>query len=151
RPEVLIHTAAMTQVDECEKNQEVCYQTNVFATSRAIACAELYCRHLIHISTDFVFDGAKGNYAEDDEQNFVNWYGFTKSQAEQFVVNCKIPWAIVRTCLVYGNSLTGNRSNFVHWVKDKLIKKEKIKVVSDQLRTPTYVEDLAKGILLIIE
>ena len=150
-PDIIIHTAAMTQVDACELNRDECYSINVLGTSNVIRCAELYSRHLIYISTDFVFDGNAGNYKEADALNPVNWYGLTKKQAEEFVQDCKMPWAIARTCLVYGNSLQGNRSNIVNWVKDKLEQHEKIKVVDDQLRTPTYIEDLAKGILLMIE
>ncbi len=150
RPEVVVHAAAMTQVDECEQNQELCERINVQGTSHIVVNAEMFSRHLIYVSTDFVFDGAKGNYAEDDDFGPVNWYGFTKMQAESLIETCEMPWSIVRTCLVYGNTLTGTRSNIISWVKDNLSASKPIKVVSDQVRTPTYVEDLAAGILLII-
>ncbi len=149
-PDVVIHAAAMTQVDDCEQNQEICERINVQGTSHVIVNAEMYARHLIYISTDFVFDGEKGNYREEDDMGPVNWYGFTKMQAESLVETCDMPWAIVRTCLVYGNALTGTRSNIISWVRENLQAGKPIKVVSDQVRTPTYVEDLVKGILLII-
>ncbi len=150
-PEMIIHCAAMTQVDECEQNKDACFAVNVFGTSNAMTCAIQYRSHFIYVSTDFVFDGEKGNYREEDELHAVNWYGHTKITAESMVSECEIPWAIVRTCLVYGNAISGTRSNIINWVKEKLEKKERIKVVSDQVRTPTYVEDLAMGIVLILE
>jgi dTDP-4-dehydrorhamnose reductase len=150
-PDILVHAAAITQVDECELNQDKCHDVNVQGTVRAIVAAELYCKRLIYVSTDFVFDGEMGNYSETDETRPVSYYGETKVWAESFVADCEIPWAIVRTCLVYGNALSDTRSNIISWVKQSLEQGKPIKVVSDQVRTPTYVEDLAKGIQLIIE
>jgi len=103
------------------------------------------------MSTDFVFDGIQGNYAEDDHLNPVSWYGFSKVQAESTVETSEIPWAIVRTCLVYGSPLAGTRSNILSWVKESLENEKPIKVVSDQLRTPTYVADLVNGVIKIID
>ena len=151
KPEVVIHAAAMTQVDDCEKNPSVCERVNVQGTSQVLTDAEIYSNQFIYISTDFVFDGETGNYTEDDELKPINLYGFTKMQAEAIVQTSEIPWAIVRTCLVYGNVLTGTRSNIITWVKESLEQGKEIKVVSDQWRTPTLVDDLAKGILLIIQ
>jgi len=151
KPDVFVHAAAMTQVDFCEKHHDDCLNVNVTGTMNAIKNAEIYCRQFVYISTDFVFDGKKGNYTEEDDRSSVNWYGSTKIKAEDLVRHCKIPWAVVRTCLVYGNTIGGTRNNIVSWVKDKLEKKEKIKVLDDQVRTPTYVEDLARGIMQIIE
>lgn len=151
KPDIVIHTAAMTKVDECELNQIECFRVNVLATSFVLRSAEKHSRLFIYISTDFVFDGEKGNYNEEDRTGYVNWYGFTKIEAEQLTSQAKTPWAIVRTCLVYGNALQGTRNNIINWVKTKLENNEKIKVVDDQFRTPTYVEDLARGIALIAE
>jgi dTDP-4-dehydrorhamnose reductase len=151
QPDIVVHAAAITQVDECEVNQEVCERVNVQGTSHVIINAEQFARKLIYISTDFVFSGEKGNYAEDDDMGPVNWYGFTKMQAESLVETCEMPWAIVRTCLVYGNSLMGTRTNIISWVKENLSASKPIKVVSDQVRTPTFVQDLVTGIMLIIE
>ena len=107
--------------------------------------------YFIFISTDFVFDGINGPYKEEDIVNPVSYYGSTKVAGEKAVEESGLASAIVRTCLVYGNTLSGTRSNLITWVKDNLGLGKKIKVVSDQWRTPTYVEDLAKGILLIME
>jgi dTDP-4-dehydrorhamnose reductase len=150
RPDIVIHGAAMTQVDDCERNPEQCERINVQGTSQLLVDAETYSRHFIYISSDFVFDGEKGNYEEEDELKPVSYYGFTKMQAESIVQTSEIPWTIVRTCLVYGNPLYGTRNNIITWVKDSLEKGKNIQVVCDQWRTPTYVEDLVKGIVLII-
>lgn len=83
--------------------------------------------------------------------NPTSWYGFTKVHPEGVVETNEISWAIVRTCLVYGNVLSGTRSNIVSWIKQNLEQEKPIKAVSDQWRTTTDVEDLAKGILLIIQ
>ena len=149
QPEIVIHAAAMTQVDDCEMQQDACFDINMQATVNVLVEAEAHSSHFIYISTDFVFDGEKGNYSEEDDQNPVSWYGFTKVQAESIVQTCDMPWSIVRTCLVYGKMPGGGRNNIVTWVKSSLDEGKTIRVVSDQLRTPTYVEDLAKGILMI--
>jgi dTDP-4-dehydrorhamnose reductase len=151
QPEVVVHAAAMTQVDDCELNPQQCERTNVQGTANVLMESELNSQHFIYISTDFVFDGEKGNYAEEDDLKPISYYGFTKMQAEAIVQTSEIAWSIVRTCLVYGNVLHGTRSNIISWVRDNLQQGKNIRVVSDQFRTPTYVEDLAKGILLIIE
>jgi dTDP-4-dehydrorhamnose reductase len=151
KPDVVVHTAAMSQVDECELRTQQCERINVQGTSQVLTDAETFSSHFIFISTDFVFDGEQGNYVEEDETKPINWYGFTKLQAESMVETSEIPFAIVRTCLVYGNLLQGDRNNIISWVKESLEQGKTIQVVSDQLRTPTYVEDLAKGIALIIE
>src|SRR6185295_4518394 len=151
KPDVLLHTAAMTQVDECELNKIDCWNTNVTATRFLIDSAKETKSRIIFISTDFVFDGLHGPYKEEDEPNPVNYYGSTKLAAEKAVIQSGLDWAIVRTVLVVGNTADGQRQNILTWVKEKLEKGEKIKVVDDQVRTPTYVEDLADGIILVLE
>lgn len=151
KPGIVVHAAAMTQVDDCELNPQQCERTNVQGTANVVTEAEMHCRHFIFVSTDFVFDGEKGNYSEEDDLKPISYYGFTKMQAEALVQTSDIAWSLVRTCLVYGNMLQGTRSNIISWVRDSLQQGKKIRVVADQFRTPTFVEDLAKGIALIIE
>lgn len=145
-PDVVIHTAALTQVDFCEENQDLAYQVNVLGTHNLASVSNQIGAHLIHVSTDFVFEGKKDIYTEDDEKNPVNFYGRTKLLAEQKVEKLCHKWSIVRTILVYGVSENMSRSNLILWVKKSLEKGKKINVVSDQFRMPTYVGDLAKGI-----
>lgn len=150
-PHTVVHAAAITQVDDCQLHQENCEAVNVRATAQLLLSAEACCKHFIYVSSDFVFDGEKGDYTEEDDLNPLSWYGFTKVQAEAITATSEIPFAIVRTCLVYGNTLTGTRSNIINWVKNNLEEGKPIKVVNDQWRTPTYVGDLAQGVLLVIE
>lgn len=150
RPDVIIHAAAMTQVDQCELNKIDCYNINVTATRFLIEAAKEIKARFVYVSTDFIFDGLAGPYKEDDEPKPLNYYGSTKLSAETEVIESGLEWSIVRTVLVIGNS-ESTRSNIISWVKEKLSKGEKIKVVDDQFRTPTFTEDLANGILLVIE
>ena len=150
-PAVVVHAAAMTQVDECEQRQKEAHSLNVEATARLLLDAESHSSFFVFLSTDFVFDGEKGMYSEEDEVNPISWYGHTKVEAEAVVQTSEIPFAIVRTCLVYGEQEPGGRNNIYSWIKDSLSAGKAIKVVDDQVRTPTSVEDLAKGIILIIK
>lgn len=144
-PTVIIHTAAMTQVDQCETDREKCWQLNVLAVAHLIeACSEIDA-HLIHLSTDFIFDGLNGPYKEDDEPNPVNFYGQSKWAAEKLLYESSIKWSIARTILVYGATPGVSRSNIMLWVKSNLESGKSIQVVDDQVRTPTLVEDLAVG------
>lgn len=150
KPTVVVHAGAISKPDECEENNEATWLANVTGTANLLATAEKNNCPFIYISTDFVFDGVKGMYTETDEPNPVNYYGQTKLAAEKLVQRYDGNWAIVRTVLVYGKPLSG-RSNILTIIKEKLEKGERYKVVSDQIRTPTYVEDLATGIILIID
>lgn len=148
-PDVIIHGAAMTHVDQCELNQEACYQANVLATKALVEAAESTRSHFIFVSTDFIFSGEEGPLAEEAEAAPVNYYGETKLEAEAIVRGMKGPWAIARTVLVFGIAHDLSRSNIVLWVKENLEAGKEIQVVDDQFRTPTLAEDLAKGCILI--
>lgn len=151
RPDTIIHTAALTNVDKCHEQRELAEQLNVAAVQTlADICAE-FDIHLIHLSTDFVFDGAAGPYDEDGTPNPLSYYGETKLRAEQVLQRAKCKWAIVRTIIVYGIVREKSRSNIVLWAKEALEKGEPINVVNDQWRMPTLAEDLAEGCLLIAE
>jgi dTDP-4-dehydrorhamnose reductase len=150
QPTHVIHTAAMTQVDECELNQAACWTQNVTAVEYlASTCADLGI-HLTHLSTDFIFNGSAGPLAEDAVPDPISHYGESKLAAERIVqATPGLRWAIARTVLVYGTVHGGGRSNIVLWVRDSLRKQQKIKVVADQWRTPTLAEDLALGCWLL--
>jgi len=150
KPDVIIHAGAMSKPDECEMNQMKAYLVNVEGTVQLLINSEELKSFFIFLSTDFVFDGEKGMYKEEDAPRPVNYYGRTKLEAEEAVKEYEHDWAIVRTVLVYGKNHSG-RKNFLELIKDKLEKREEYDVVDDQIRTPTYVEDLAKGIVSIIE
>lgn len=151
KPEVIIHSAAMTQVDDCELNQAVCWASNVSATENLLKACKNKEVHFQYISTDFVFDGENGPYQETDEPNAISHYGKSKLAAELLVQDSGLQYSIVRTVLVYGIAHDLSRSNIVLWVKKSLEEHKPIKVVNDQWRTPTLVEDLALGCWMIIE
>ena len=142
-PHFIINTAAMTNVDACENNRDACFDLNVNAVAYLIAiCSEINA-HLIHLSTDFIFDGEKGNYTEDDLPNPLSYYGETKLASENLLQKSHIEYTILRTILVYGLVHKMSRSNIVLWLRESLEQGKEITIVDDQFRTPTYVEDLA--------
>ena len=148
-PDVVIHTAAMTQVDDCELNPEDCKIANIEAVKNVVAGCEQEDAHLVHLSTDFIFDGTEGPLLEDALPNPVNFYGETKLISEKVIMDSGISWSIARTVLVYGIVPGLSRSNIILWVKDNLEKEKSINVVDDQWRTPTLAEDLAEGCWLL--
>ncbi|MGV3639979.1 MAG: SDR family oxidoreductase [Adhaeribacter sp.] len=151
RPTHIIHTAAMTQVDDCEEDQAACWRLNVEAVAHLVAACERYQVHLIHLSTDFIFDGEQGPYQEDAPAHPLSYYGESKLAAEKLVLASTCAWTIVRTVLVYGVVYDYGRSNIVLWVKKSLEAGKSIQVVNDQWRTPTLAEDLAMGCWLVVE
>ena len=150
KPGVVIHAGAISKPDDCEQQQWQAYVTNVEGTVTLLINAAEQKSFFIFVSTDFVFDGTRGMYTEEDVTAPVNFYGKTKAEAEEAVKEYEHGWAIARTVLVYGKPLAG-RTNILSIVKEKLEKGEEYSVVDDQVRTPTYVEDLAAGIIAIAE
>jgi dTDP-4-dehydrorhamnose reductase len=145
KPDVVIHTAAMTNVDQCEAEREQCWKTNVHGVENLIAACALNHVHLIHVSTDFIFDGSHGPLDESAIPRPVNFYGESKLAAEKAIQQSTLSWTILRTVLVFGITPDMSRSNIVLWVKKSLEEGKTIQVVNDQWRTPTLAEDLAKG------
>jgi len=149
-PNYIIHAAAMTNVDACENDKENCKKINVEAVEiLANICDELNIP-LVHVSTDFIFDGSSGPYDEKATPAPISYYGWSKLEAENIVQKMKAPWTIIRTVLVYGIVDNMSRSNIVLWVKSSLEQGKDIHVVNDQWRTPTLAEDLAEGCLLAV-
>jgi dTDP-4-dehydrorhamnose reductase len=148
KPDVVIHTAAMTQVDQCETDRELCILNNVTGVAYIVESCQVQGIHLVHISTDFIFDGSHGPLDENAKPRPVNFYGESKLAAEKIIQASSLRWAILRTVLVYGVTSDMSRSNIVLWVKKSLEEGKKISVVNDQWRTPTLAEDLAAGCYL---
>ena len=148
KPDVIINTAAMTQVDDCETQRDACWKANVTAVENLVRCCHALHIHLVHVSTDFIFDGSHGPLDENETPGPVNFYGESKLAAEKVIQGSPISWAILRTVLVFGITNDMSRSNIVLWVKNSLEQKKTIQVVNDQWRTPTLAEDLAKGCYL---
>ena len=150
-PDAVIHTAAMTNVDQCEQEQEGCWRQNVLAVENMVRACQKTESFLLHLSTDFIFDGEAGPYDEEDKPNPISYYGESKLAAEKLLVDSDLDWAIARTVLVYGIVQDMSRSNIILWVKKSLEDGKDIKVVNDQLRSPTLAEDLAMGCWLIVK
>lgn len=151
KPNVVINTAAMTNVDACEDKKQECWDLNVNAVKNLIEASEKHQTHLIHLSTDFIFDGKDGPYKEEDEPNPLSYYGESKYEAEKLVQQAKTKWSIVRTIIVYGVVEDMSRSNIVLWAKQALEKGNPLTIVNDQFRMPTLAEDLAYACWLIAE
>jgi len=148
KPDVVISAAAMTQVDQCETERDHCWMANVVGIENLVeGCEKINC-HLVHVSTDFIFDGSFGPLDETAIPNPVNFYGESKLAGEQVIQKSKLNWAILRTVLVFGITPDLSRSNIVLWVKKNLEEGKIINVVNDQWRTPTLAEDLAMGCYL---
>ncbi|MGB3781097.1 MAG: SDR family oxidoreductase [Tunicatimonas sp.] len=151
KPDVIIHTAALTKVDYCEHHRELCYLLNVRAVDYVVQAAVKHNCLLIHLSTDFIFSGDKRLLTEEDLPGPINYYGQTKLEAEQRIIESGVKYAIARTAIVYGVVPHLSRSNIILWVKESLKRGKKIHVVDDQFRTPTLAEDLAMGCFLIAQ
>lgn len=150
KPSAVVHTAAMTNVDQCEAEKEACRRLNVTATANLAHACERNDIYFLHLSTDFIFDGTKGPLTEEERPNPISFYGQSKADAEAVVMSIKnLRWGIARTILVYGIAHDMSRSNIALWVKGSLEAGKQIQVVNDQWRTPTLAEDLAMGCYLL--
>jgi dTDP-4-dehydrorhamnose reductase len=153
KPHAVINTAAMTNVDACEEKKEECHLLNVLAVQNIVdVMTELVSdSQLVHLSTDFIFDGKAGPYKEEDIPNPLSYYAQSKLDSEQVVKASSLNWAIARTIIVYGIVDGMSRSNIVLWAKGALEKGQKINVVHDQFRAPTLSEDLAAGCIACVD
>ena len=148
KPAIIIHCGAKGKPDECELNKEAALLANATATGWLVQNAAAIKAYFIYLSTDFVFDGSKAWLTEADKPSPVNYYGFTKLLGEQAVLSYSNS-CIIRTVLVYGKYMDG-RENLVSLTKKKLEAGEAFKVVNDQVRTPTYLNDLLNGIEAVV-
>ncbi len=150
KPNVVINTAAMTNVDACEDHQEECWDINVNAVDYLLKSCINNDSHLIHLSTDFVFDGENGPYIETDKPNPLSYYAKSKLASEELIEQSGYEkTAVARTIIVFGTGDKLSRGNLIFWAKGALEKQSPINVVDDQYRAPTLAEDLAKGCIAI--
>lgn len=140
RPDILIHSAAYTDVDGCEQDPYKAYLVNgIGARNMTIACEEINCP-ILYISSDYVFDGTKNTpYDEWDSPNPISTYGVSKLMGEKFVMSLTNRFYIVRTSWLYG----GKGKNFVDTISKLLKDKDELNVVDDQKGSPTFTNDLA--------
>jgi|SRR3989338_750161 len=149
KPDIIIHTAAYTNVDKCEIEQNLCYDINVNGTKNIVEAAKLINAKLIHISTDFVFDGTKENYNEKDIPNPINYYSKTKYDAEE-IIKKNPDHIILRSSVLYGYNDENDNPNFFKWVFENLKNNKKIRVVNDQINNATLIDDICYAIIKLI-
>ncbi len=145
-PDVVVHAAAYSNVDDCETNKHAAFEINVQGTKNIAHVTEQINAKLVYISTDYVFDGKKGSYKEEDPTNPINYYGQTKLEGEDAVKSICSQYIICRTSVIYG----ANKSNFATWVIDQLKNGKTINIVTDQFVSPTLNSDLSEQIIALI-
>jgi dTDP-4-dehydrorhamnose reductase len=150
-PEVVVHAAALTDVDKCELNRELAWKINVKGTRNIAETTKLSHAFLVYISTDYVFNGETGGYAEADRTDPINYYGVTKLKAEDLVRDLVGDYCIARASVIYGSTPAAGKINFALWIVNHLKKNEQIKIVTDQWNSPTLNTNLADMTLEIIE
>lgn len=153
--EIVLHLAAKTDVDGCEKDKELgengeAWRVNVAGTKNIVdACLETN-KKLIYISTDFVFDGeSKTPYSEENKGNPINWYGKTKYEAENIVKNSNLDFLILRIAYPFRKNFTKN--DFARKLVDLISQGTKVSMVTDHIMTPTFIDDIAYALESLIE
>ena len=149
-PDFIVHTAAFTNVDLSERLREDAWKINVKGVEYIAEAARTIDAHIIHISTDYIFDGKNGPYDENAIPDPVGYYGRTKLASENTLRISGTFFSILRTNVLYGIA-QNSRPDFVRWVINSLSKNENIRIVKDQINNPTFIDDLVQGINKIIE
>ena len=150
-PDAVVHCAGTAQVEACQEQREACWALNVDAVETLAAACHRHGARLVLPSTDFVFDGQAGPYAEADRPSPINAYGRSKLAAENALrISRLTDWAVARTTMVFGVPEGDARGDFVRWLVGALRAGERVRVPSDQWRTPTFDDDLADGLLRIV-
>jgi dTDP-4-dehydrorhamnose reductase len=149
-PDVIINCAAFTDVDKCETERELCWKLNVDAVKNLIIASRISDSKVIHISTDYIFDGKNGPYTEDSTPNPVSFYGRSKLASENALTTSGIDYVILRTIVLYGTGIKV-KSNFALWLINNLSTNKPVNIVTDQIGNTTVSNDLAYGILKCAE
>lgn len=149
-PDFIVNAAAFTNVDKAETEKETAWKINVNGTENISLYAWTIDAHLIHFSTDYIFDGKNGPYTENDKPNPIGYYGRTKLASENSIRTSGARFTVIRTNILYGPARYG-RSDYVRWVIDSVKERKPIRIVTDQIGNPTYVDDLVAAISAVIE
>ncbi len=149
-PDFIIHTAAFTNVDLSEKQREETWKINVKGVEYISEAARIIDALMIHISSDYIFDGKDGPYDENSTPNPIGYYGRTKLASENALKISGSLFTILRTNVLYGTAVN-SRPDFLRWVIESLNKNEEIRIVDDQINNPTFIDDLVQAINKIIE
>uniref|UniRef100_A0A7C4YHQ3 dTDP-4-dehydrorhamnose reductase n=1 Tax=candidate division WOR-3 bacterium TaxID=2052148 RepID=A0A7C4YHQ3_UNCW3 len=152
KPDIIVNCAAYTNVPDCEINKQIAFNVNGYALKELSIISNKLNSHLIHFSTDYVFDGLKKKpYIESDFPNPLNTYGISKYVGEIYVKNYCKKYSIIRVSGLYGINPSPLKKNFIEVILSKVKKNEKIEIVDDQFLTPTWTYYVAKQTLKIIE
>ena len=149
-PDVIINAAAYTNVDLSETEREQAWKTNVKAVEYVAEVSRVIDSHIIHISTDYIFDGKKGPYSEKDKPCPLGYYARTKLASENVLRLSGTYHTILRTNVLYGIA-HNSRPDFVRWVVNSVRGGKKIRIVTDQINNPTFIDDLIQAISKVIE
>lgn len=149
-PDSIINTAAYTNVDLSETERELCWKINVKGVEYLSDASRIIDAHLIHISTDYIFDGKQGPYNETTKPNPIGYYGRTKLASENVLKLSGINFTVLRTNVLYGPA-KNSRPDFVKWVVKMLQDHKQIRIVTDQVNNPTFTYDLVQSISKILE
>lgn len=149
-PDVIINAAAFTNVDKSEIQKEQAWAINVSGVEYIAKYASSIDARVVHISTDYVFDGNAGPYDENHKPNPIGYYGRSKLAGENALKCGNCEFAILRTNVLYGPAKFG-RPDFVKWAVNSLKNKQEIKIVTDQINNPTYIDDLVQGVSKVVE
>ncbi len=149
QPDVIVNTAAITNVDQYETERELAWNVNVSGVENLAIAAKFVGARMIQLSSDYIFDGKNGPYDETARPNPLSYYGRTKLASENVLRVNDIPGTIVRTMILYGVA-SRIRVNFVLWLIHELEHGKTVRVVDDQYGSPTLADDLAYAILRII-
>ncbi len=144
-PDLVINAAGYTNVDLCETNKELSWSINVKGTENIAMSSWAIDAHIIHISSDYVFDGKEGPYTEEDIPHPISYYGRTKLAAENTLRSSGARFSVVRSNVLYG-AVSNGSPDFVRWVIESLRENKQIKIVTDQINNPTYIGDLIDAI-----
>ena len=150
KPDYIVNTAAYTNVDGAESERQLCWQANVTAVQNLVYCARKFNAKIVHISTDYIFDGIDGPYDENARPNPLGYYGRSKLAAENVLLASPVHFAIVRTMVLYGLDRFG-RDNFVTWLIRKLAQQSKVTIVTDQIGNTTLADELAQAIWTVCQ
>ena len=149
-PEIIINTAAYTNVDGCEDEREKCWAVNVLAIENILEAPYLKKPIMVQISTDYVFDGEQGGYRETDAPNPRGNYARSKMAAENILSAADFEYIIARTQILYGTG-QGVRPNFVTWLINSLRQNKAVQIVTNQTGSPTYAPDAAEAVFRLLE
>ncbi len=147
KPDAIIHTSAMADIDECEKYPDLAWKVNVELTRLLLNSAEKVSCRFIYCSTDTVFDGTKGMYTEKETPIPVNHYAKTKVQAEQEVSRTKIPYVIARLSLVMGFPVLGVGNSFLARMQKRIQEGKPVPMPEDEYRTPIDVITVGRALI----